>query len=39
MLITWTDLEIVISAKEFLSAQFNMKNLGATDVIFGIKIL
>jgi len=36
MLIIETDLEIV---KSNLLAQFNMKNLGAADVILGIKIL
>ena len=39
MLIIGTDLEIVISAKEFLSAMFNMNDLGATGVILEIKIL
>jgi len=33
MLIIRTDLEIVISAKEFLFTPFNMKDLGTTDVI------
>ena len=39
MLIIRTDLEIVKSIKKFLSAQFNMKDLGVADVILGIKIM
>ena len=39
MLITGTDLDIVKYTKEFLSAQFSMKELGTADVILGIKIL
>jgi len=39
MLIIGTPLEIVKSTKKFLSAQFSMKDLGAADVIIGIKIL
>jgi len=39
MLIIGTDLEIVISAKKFLSAQFSMKGLWVADVILRIKIL
>jgi len=39
MLITGTDLDIVKYTKEFLSAQFNMKDFGTADVILGIKIL
>jgi len=39
MLIIRTDLEIVKYTKEFLSAQFSMKDLGTADVIFEIKIL
>ena len=38
MLILGTDLEIMKSINKFLSAQFNMKDLGAADVILGIKI-
>ena len=38
-LIIGTDLEIVKSTKEFLSAQFSMKDLVTADVILGIKIL
>jgi len=39
MLIIGTDLEIMIYAKEFLSAQFSMKDFWVADVILGIKIL
>ena len=38
MLIIRTDLKIVKSAKKFLSALFNMKDLGTADVILRIKI-
>ena len=39
ILIIEADLEIVISAKKFLSAQFNMKDLRVAYVILEIKIL
>jgi len=39
MLIIGTDVEIVKSAKKFLSAQFSMKDLGTVDMILEIKIL
>ena len=39
MLIIGSNLEIVISTKKFLSAQFNMKDLGTADVILRIKII
>ena len=39
MLIVGTDLEIMKSTKNFLSAQFSMKDLGAMDMILEIKIL
>jgi len=39
MFIIRTDLEIVKSTKEFLSALFSMKDLGTADVILEIKIL
>ena len=39
MLIIGSDMEIVTSTKEFLSAQFSMKDLGAADTILGIKLV
>ena len=39
MLIIRSDLEIVISTKKFLSAQFSMKDLRTTDMILEIKII
>lgn len=38
MLIFGTSLKVVIEIKEFLSSKFEMKDLGETNVILGIKI-
>ena len=38
MLIFGTDLEIIESTKQFLSSNFQMKDMGSADVILGIRI-
>ena len=38
MLIFGTDLESIQSTKDFLSANFSMKDMGVADVILGIRI-
>jgi len=38
MLILGTNIEIIKSTKKILSNNFDMKDLGVTDVILGIKI-
>ena len=38
MLIFGTNLEIIESTKQFLSSNFQMKDMGSADVILGIRI-
>jgi hypothetical protein len=39
MLILGNNLSVVVKTKEFLSSQFEMKDLGEADVILGVKVI